>query len=149
MNIQELLSYKDYKDGLKALYDAFDLTLGYKFDDKDNAPQDKDQQQFIADDNYIKDMYGWSLTETWDLDRTLCEFLLPRLYVFYKTDITLESEYDEGTFSYILETILEGLLLILSDYSIHNFNEEQVLYKEAKTKEAFTLLGKYMQRLWN
>ena len=25
MNIQELLSYKDYKDGLKALYDAFDL----------------------------------------------------------------------------------------------------------------------------
>jgi hypothetical protein len=127
----------------------FDLSLGYKFDDKDNVPQDKDQQQFIADDNYIKDKYGWSLTETWDLDKTVCEFLLRRLYVFYKTDITLESKYDEGTFGYILEIILEGLLLVLKEYTNSKYVKKQFLYKEAKTKEAFMLLGKYAQRLWN
>lgn len=149
MNIQQLLSYQDYKDGLKALYSVFDLTLGCNLSLNEEDTEDKDQQQFIIDDNYIKDMYGWSLTETWDLDKTLCKFLLPRLYVFYKTDITLENEYYEGTFGHILETILEGLLLILDDYTNYKFDERQFVYKEGKTKEAFMLLGKYAQRLWN
>lgn len=163
MNIQELLAFEDYKDGLKLLYEEFDLTLGYETEEINeeeykqeldeygiqfsDSPEDRRKQ--VENNKFLKDTYGWDLTELWDLDRSIIVFLLPRLYVFYKTDITLESEYDEGTFGYILETILEGLLLVLEEYTNSKYDEKQFLYKEAKTKEAFMLLGKYMQRLWN
>lgn len=140
MNIKELLSYKDYKDGLKALYSTFNLQLS----------REPIKELLISDDNkYLIDNYGWDLTQLWDIDRSIVVFTLPRLYVLYKTDFTLDEEFEEGKYSFIIETILEGFLLLLTEYNGHIFKDEEFDYKMAKVKEAFMLLGKYAQRLWN
>ncbi len=140
MNIQQLLSYDDYKDGLKALYSTFNLELS------------REPAEYLkVDDNNIHliDNYGWDLSQLWDLDRSIVVFLLPRLYVFYKTDFTLDEQFEEGKYSFILETILEGFLLLLNEYNGYIFKGDKFDYKTAKVKEAFILLGKYAQRLWN
>lgn len=140
MNIQQLLSYKDYKDGLKALYNTFDLQLS------------REPAEYLkVDDNniYLIDNYGWDLSQLWDLDRSIVVFLLPRLYVFYMTDFTLEESFEEGSLKQIIETILEGFLLLLLEYNGYIFKDTEFDYKQAKVKEAFMLLGKYAQRLWN
>lgn len=140
INIQELLSYKDYKDGLKALYNEFDLNLSRE-----------PVERLLIDNNnkHLIDNYGWDLSQLWDLDRSIVVFLLPRLYVFYMTDFTLEEDFEEGSFKFILETILEGFIILLNKYNGHVFKDQELDYKLNKVKEAFTLLGKYAQRLWN
>ena len=140
MNIQELLSYQDYKEGLKALYKIFNLDLSRE-----------SVEQLLVDDNnkHLIDNYGWDLSQLWDLDRSIVVFLLPRLYVFYMTDFTLEESFEEGSLKQIIETILEGFLLLLLEYNGYIFKDTEFDYKQAKVKEAFMLLGKYAQRLWN
>jgi hypothetical protein len=139
-NVQDLLEYKDYKEGLKALYNTFDLQLSRE-----------SVECLKVDDNNIHliDNYGWDLSQLWDLDRSIVVFLLPRLYVFYMTDFTLEQSFEEGSLKQIIETILEGFLLLLVEYNGYIFKNEEFDYKIAKIKEAFMLLGKYAQRLWN
>lgn len=139
-NIQDLLEYKDYKDGLKALYNTFDLQLSRE-----------SVECLKVDDNNIHliDNYGWDLSQLWDLDRSIVVFLLPRLYVFYMTDFTLEESFEEGSLKQIIETILEGFLLLLLEYNGYIFKDNEFDYKQVKVKEAFMLLGKYAQRLWN
>jgi hypothetical protein len=141
MNLQQLLSYDDYKDGLKALYSTFDLELSKE-----------PVERLLVDNNniHLLNNYGWDLSQLWDLDRSIVVFLLPRLYVFYKTDDTLDEEFKEGKFSFILETMLEGFMLLLLKYTNkYNPSGSFVVYNEAKIMEAFMLLGKYAQRLWN
>ena len=139
-NVQDLLEYKDYKEGLKALYNTFDLQLSRE-----------PAECLKVDDNniYLIDNYGWDLSQLWDLDRSIVVFLLPRLYVFYMTDFTLEESFEEGSLKQIIETILEGFLLLLLEYNGYIFKDTEFDYKQAKVKEAFMLLGKYAQRLWN
>jgi hypothetical protein len=140
MNIQQLLSYDDYKDGLKVLYNTFDLQLSRE-----------SVECLKVDDNniHLMDNYGWDLSQLWDLDRSIVVFLLPRLYVFYKTDFTLEQSFEEGSLKQIIETILEGFLLLLLEYNSYICKDNEFDYKQDKIKEAFMLLGKYAQRLWN
>jgi hypothetical protein len=133
MNIQQLLSYKDYKEGLKALYSTFNLQLSRE-----------PIKDLLVDDNnkYLIDNYGWDLSQLWDLDRSIVVFLLPRLYVFYKTDFTLDEDLKDGKLSLIIEHILEALLLCISDNEI----TDQVTLK---INSGLLLLGKYIRRLWN
>ena len=140
MNIKDLLAFEDYKDGLKALYNTFNLELSRE-----------PIEELLIDDNnkHLINNYSWDLSQLWDLDRSIVVFLLPRLYVFYKTDFTLDEEFEEGKYSFILETILEGFLLLLTEYNGYIFKQKEFDYKTAKVKEAFMLLGKYAQRLWN
>lgn len=139
-NVQDLLEYKDYKEGLKALYNTFDLQLSRE-----------SVECLKVDDNNIHliDNYGWDLSQLWDLDRSIVVFLLPRLYVFYMTDFTLEESFEEGSLKQIIEIILEGFLLLLLEYNGYIFKDNEFDYKQVKVKEAFMLLGKYAQRLWN
>ena len=165
MKLEELLAIKDYKEGLKALYAEYDLELGYKEDEgeelytkypeymEDESTTEEDRQEYINDhlafreaNNHIKTNYGWDMTQLWNLDDTIFKFLLPRLYVFYKTDYSLEQDYGEdGTFKDVLEAILDGLLNVL--YNNDGFEEAE--HNEEKINKGMMLLGKYIRRLWN
>jgi hypothetical protein len=133
MNVKELLAFEDYKDGLKALYNAFNLDLSRE-----------PIKDLLVDNNnkHLIDNYGWDLSQLWDLDRSIVVFLLPRLYVFYKTDFTLDEDLEDGKLSLIIESILEALLMWISDNEI---TDEVNL----KINSGLLLLGKYMRRLWN
>lgn len=135
MDLKTLLDFKDYKEGLKALYNTYNLSLGYK----DYDPLEEETVQ------YLNTNYGWNTTELWDLDTTIVKFLLPRLYVFYKFDDTLDQEFEEGTWANILKSILEGLLMMLE--TKEGFEQPKV--DEKIINNATTLLGKYFRRLWN
>jgi hypothetical protein len=115
------------------LYNAFNLDLSRE-----------PIKDLLVDNNnkHLIDNYGWDLSQLWDLDRSIVVFLLPRLYVFYKTDFTLDEDLEDGKLSLIIESILEALLMWISDNEI---TDEVNL----KINSGLLLLGKYMRRLWN
>ena len=166
MKLQNLLAFKDYKDGLKALYSEYDLELGHKQEEgeeelyskypdylEDETTTEEERQEYIQDNltfrkanTHIRSNYGWDMTELWDLDTTIYKFLLPRLYIFYKTDLSLDQDFGEdGTFKDVLECILEALLNLIPDKD----GFESLDTDETKVNKAMTLLGKYIRRLWN
>lgn len=163
MKLEELLAFDDYKEGLKALYAEYDLELGYKQKEdlytkypdsyEDETTTEEDRQEYIKDhaefrdaNNYIKANYDWDMTQLWNLDDTIFQFLLPRLYIFYKTDLSLEQDFgDDGTFKDILESILDALLNVL--YTNEGFEEAE--HNDVIINKGMTLLGKYIRRLWN
>ena len=136
MKLEQLLSYEDYKKGLKAIYEEFNLD-----------PSRESVEDLLVDENnkYLMDNYKWDLSQLWDLDRSIFVFLLPRLYVFYKTDFTGEQEYEDGAFKEILESILDALLNLL--YSKEGFKDSE--HDEVKINKGMLLFGKYIRRLWN
>lgn len=139
ITLDKLLSFKDYKEGLECLYNNLDLSLqlddySIKNEDKNN----KERVDYIQETKAIKDKYGWDLSELWDFDTTLFKFMLPRLYVFYKMDDTLNQELEDGTFGDILKSIIDGCL------SAVTFKEDR-----DKMNNAMRLLAKYYGRLWN
>jgi hypothetical protein len=135
MDLTTLLAFEDYKEGLKALYERYDLTLGYK----DYDPSEEETIQYLSSN------YGWNTTELWNLDDTITRFLVSRLYVFYKLDDSTSQEFEEGSWGDILKSILEGLLMML--YTKEGF--EQPNRDEKIINDATMLLGKYFRRLWN
>jgi|NOAtaT_6_FD_contig_21_6048068_length_667_multi_2_in_0_out_0_2 hypothetical protein len=135
MDLTTLLAFEDYKEGLKALYERYDLTLGYK-------DYDASEEETIQ---YLNSNYGWNTTELWNLDDTITRFLVSRLYVFYKLDDSTSQEFEEGSWGDILKSILEGLLMML--YTKEGF--EQPNRDEKIINDATMLLGKYFRRLWN
>jgi hypothetical protein len=135
MDLTTLLAFEDYKEGLKALYERYDLTLGYK-------NYDPFEEETIQ---YLNSNYSWNTTELWNLDDTITRFLVPRLYVFYKLDDSTSQEFEEGTWGNILESILEGLLMML--HPKEGF--EQPKQDEKIINNATMLLGKYIRRLWS
>lgn len=165
MKLENLLNIKDYKEGLDALYKEYDLKLGeeddselytkYPEDLEDSTTTEEQRREYIQDhlafreaNIHIKTNYGWDMTQLWNLDETLFQFLLPRLYIFYKTDLSLEQDYGEdGTFKDILEAILDALLNVL--YTTTNEGFEEAEHSEEKINKGMLLLGKYIRRLWN
>ena len=166
MILQDLLAFEDYKDGLKALYTEYDLELGYKQEEgeeelyskypdylEDETTTEEERQEYIQDNlafreanTHIKSNYGWDMSELWNLDSTIFQFLLPRLYIFYKTDLSLAQDFGEdGTFKDVLECILEALLSVTPDKDGFESLDED----EAKVSKAMALFGKYIRRLWN
>jgi len=87
---------------------------------------------------------GYSDEELWNLDSTICKWLLPRLKAFKeKTNgypTTSPEEWD---------TILEKIILALE---LHNSdlpdNPEQARIEGEQIKEGFELFGKYFRNLW-
>ncbi len=140
VTLDDLLKFDDYKQGLQYLYDNIDLDLqvdDYKVDEDTN----QERLEYIQETQDIKAKYGWDLSELWDFDTTLFRFMLPRLYVFYKTDDSLQQVLDDGTFGDILKAIIEGCLVALS-------RDDDGTYRD-KIDKAMKLLGKYYGRLWN
>lgn len=137
ITLDKLLSFNDYKEGLEYLYKNIDLSL--QVDDYVNNDEDnKERIDYIQETKAIKDKYGWDLSELWDFHTTLFKFMLPRLYVFYKTDESLDQELEDGTFGSILKCIIDGCL------SAVTFKEDR-----DKMNNAMRLLAKYYGRLWN
>lgn len=89
---------------------------------------------------------GYSDEELWNLDSTICEWLLPRLKTFKEKTIgyppTLNSlkEWKD-----ILEKIILALELHNSDLPD---NPEQARIEGKQIKEGFELFGKYFCNLW-
>ena len=137
ITLDKLLSFDDYKEGLEYLYKNIDLSLqidDYVVGDEDN----QERVDYIKETKYIKDKYGWDLSELWEFDTTLFKFMLPRLYVFYKTDDSLDQQLQDCMFGDILKSIIDGCLSALE------FDEDR-----DKINKAMTLLAKYYCRLWN
>lgn len=89
---------------------------------------------------------GYSDEELWNLDSTICEWLLPRLKTFKEKTIgyppTLNSpkEWNE-----ILEKIILALELHNSDLPD---SPEQARIEGKQIKEGLELFGKYFCNLW-
>jgi hypothetical protein len=89
---------------------------------------------------------GYSDEELWNLDSTICEWLLPRLKAFkertngYPPTLNSPKEWD---------TILEKIILALE---LHNSDlpdsPEQARIEGEQIKEGFELFGKYFCNLW-
>lgn len=145
ITIKDLLAYDDYLDGLKALKEDKDinyLITSYFEPVEDLSTLDEDQLKQYSNNITLIAEYGFDLTDTWNFNITILRFILPRLYVLYKTDYSLSQQYEEGTWGEILESILEYILLqIKSDPELDNLIPT---YTKGKT-----LLFKYFNRLWN
>jgi len=140
VTLDKLLSFDNYLDGLEYLYNNLDLSLqvdDYKID-KDTTQERLD---YIKESQLVKEKYGFDLSELWDFDHTLFKFILPRLYVFYKQDETLDQQYEEGTFGQIIEAILEACICSVVYYEKDGYRD--------KINKGMMLLGKYYCRLWN
>ena len=98
---------------------------------------------------YIKQKWqkltrGYSDEELWNLDYTICKWLLPRLKTFkeetnsYPSTLTSPKEWDD-----ILEKIILALELHSSDLPS---NKEQT--RSEQIREGFELFGKYFWNLW-
>ena len=87
---------------------------------------------------------GYSDEELWNLDNTICKWLLPRLKAFKEKTIgyppTLNSpkEWDD---------ILEKIILALELYNSDLLNNSERA-KSEQIKEGFELLSKYFRNLW-
>ncbi len=102
---------------------------------------------------YIKQKWqkltrGYSDEELWNLDSTICEWLLPRLKAFKEK--TIGYPHDFNSFDEWKETIqkmINAFELHNSDlpnnFSIENFKKEEKLIQEG-----FELFGKYLNSLW-
>ena len=147
VTIKQLLSQDNYLDGLKLLEEDDDvnyLSVSYfkKIEDEDLKKLGEKEQEEYSNNLIIKDKYGFDLLDLWDFDITIYTFILARLYVFYKTQHSLEQVFEEGTWKEILEIILEFLLLKIS---FGNFDKtQQVIVDKGKM-----LLFKYFNKLWN
>lgn len=100
---------------------------------------------------YIKQKWqkltrGYSDEELWNLDSTICKWLLPRLKTFkektigYPPDLKSPKEWDE-----ILEKIILALELYNSDLLD---SPEQARIEGKQIKEGLELFGKYFGNLW-
>ena len=100
---------------------------------------------------YIKQKWqkltrGYSDEELWNLDSTICKWLLPRLKTFKEKTIgfppTLNSPEEWGD---ILEKIILALELHVSDLPD---SPEQVRIECKQIEEGLELFGKYFCNLW-
>lgn len=100
---------------------------------------------------YIKQKWqkltrGYSDEELWNLDGTICKWLLPRLKTFKEKTIgyppTLSSPKE---WNGILEKIILALELYNSDLPD---SPEQARIEGKQIKEGFELFGKYFCNLW-
>lgn len=81
--------------------------------------------------------------ETWNLDTTFVQFMLPRLKRFRKVNVCYPSDMTMKQWNNILDKILKG-------FELHSVEHEKTLtkkeYKQIQT--AFELFGKYIHQMW-
>ena len=79
-------------------------------------------------------------TELWNLDVTICKFILPRLKAFAANIQGVPGDLTEEQWADILAHMLQ---------SFEAYIEEDYVVKTAEGKEGFTLFVTYLRHLWN
>lgn len=92
---------------------------------------------------------GFDDSETWDLDATLCRWLLPRLkrYREISPHIIADSKTEDGDFFDVVDRIISSLEFVVDDPICEMSTEEYIKACE-EAHEGLKLLGKYMRHLW-
>ena len=83
---------------------------------------------------------GFDDTELWNLDVTICKFILPRLKAFAANIQGVPGDLTEEQWADILAHMLQ---------SFEAYIEEDYVVKTAEGKEGFTLFVTYLRHLWN
>lgn len=100
---------------------------------------------------YQKLVRGWSDADTWSLDVTTSEFLLPRLKRFkelkigYPSCLNSEEEWDE-----ILNKMIFSFQECKEDFCerVCNMTPEERKVREQRIQEGLDLFSKHFQSLW-
>jgi len=89
---------------------------------------------------------GWDDSDTWSLDMTLCQWLLPRLKRFKELNNGTPCDLTEQEWDNILDKMIKAV-----DMTAHQFERDYMEWSKKdfeEVREGLELLGKWMQNLW-
>ncbi len=94
---------------------------------------------------------GWNDSDTWNLDHTIAEFVLPRIKRFKEITISYPGHLDKDSWNKILDQMIFSFEAILNEW---NLNEPKMTVEERKeydkkVQEGLDLFGKYFRDLWD
>ena len=94
---------------------------------------------------------GFPDSDTWCLDSTIAEFVLPRLRHFKEVNIGYVEELGDGGWDEVLDKMIWSFEYALQeDRGVRLFKSsaEEVLRREEKFAEGMALFAKYFRHLW-
>jgi hypothetical protein len=87
---------------------------------------------------------GWSDIDTWSLDSTFAEWMLPRLKRFKELRNGIPQGYTEKTWNNTMQFIIDGFEFMASDKFYGYDGGDQNAINHEKTREALILFAKLM-----
>jgi len=93
---------------------------------------------------------GIDESETWSLDYTFSNYILPRLKIFKETKMGYPSNITEEEWNKILDKMIFSFEQTLVDYDGYKDNNKEEMKKYyKKVQKGFSLFGEYYMNLWS
>ena len=90
---------------------------------------------------------GWDDSDTWSLDYTIAQFVLPRLKRFKELNIGAPSDLTEETWDEILDKMIKAMENTIKQWD-EDLTEEETEKMWEETEEGHKLFGEYFSGLW-
>lgn len=87
---------------------------------------------------------GWDDSETWSMDYTFVEWIIPRLKRFKQLENGHPSDLSWETWQRILDDMIEGFEFYLKEDELTNYEKRE----DGKFKKAMFLFYTYLENLW-
>lgn len=98
--------------------------------------------------NWQKLTRGYSDEELWNLDSTICEWLLPRLKTFKEKTIGFPLDFSSlEEWKETIQKMIDAFELHISDLP-DNLRTEEFKKESKLIQEGLELFGKYFNNLW-
>ncbi len=94
---------------------------------------------------------GWDDSVTWNLDKTIAEFAIPRLKRFKEITQTCPNDLTEEEWNEILDKMIYGFQRLNDEFDLLLLEEDQetINTNTKKMNEGLRLFGEYLPGLWD
>ena len=93
--------------------------------------------------------FGFDATETWNLDSTIAQFIVPRLKYFRKNLVGYPGDLTEKKWYKILDKMIFSFEVTLNNYDYFDCTKYKSKKRYKKVQKGFALFGKYFMNLWD
>ena len=85
---------------------------------------------------------GWSDRDVWSLDKTIADFVLPRLIRFQEVSVSYPKQYSEEDWNLVLGEMIQAFEFYLDEDSLSKAERERM-------KQGFKLFFEHFEDLWS